>query len=53
MSQGRGPRIDGDRLWGSLMEMAKIGGTERGGCRRLALTEEDLQAIYDLIVGGG
>ncbi|MCW6509173.1 Zn-dependent hydrolase [Lichenifustis flavocetrariae] len=36
-------RIDGARLWDSLMEMAKIGGTERGGCRRLTLTDVDKQ----------
>ena len=34
-------QIDGDRLWASLMDMAKIGATEKGGCRRLALTDED------------
>lgn len=35
------PRIDGERLWASLMEMAQIGGTPKGGVSRLALTEED------------
>src|ERR1700710_98574 len=34
-------RIDGTRLWDSLMEMAKIGGTEKGGCKRLTLTDVD------------
>ncbi len=33
--------IDGTRLWDSLMELAKIGGTEAGGVCRLALTELD------------
>ncbi|WP_025898866.1 Zn-dependent hydrolase [Sneathiella glossodoripedis] len=33
--------VKGDRLWDSLMEMAKIGGTEKGGCCRLALTDLD------------
>ena len=33
--------IDGDRLWSSLMEMAKIGATKKGGSCRLALTDED------------
>ncbi len=37
-------RIDGDRLWDSLMELAKIGATEKGGVCRLALTELDRQA---------
>ena len=35
--------INGHRLWDSLMEMAKIGATEKGGCRRLALTDLDRQ----------
>lgn len=34
-------RIDGARLWDSLMEMAEIGGTEKGGCKRLTLTDVD------------
>ncbi|MFM0043423.1 Zn-dependent hydrolase [Paraburkholderia sediminicola] len=34
-------KVDGQRLWASLMEMATIGATARGGVRRLALTEED------------
>jgi N-carbamoyl-L-amino-acid hydrolase len=36
-------KINSDRLWDSLMEMAKIGGTKKGGCRRLALTDLDKQ----------
>ena len=42
-------RIDGQRLWGSLMEMAKIGATDKGGVCRLALTDLDKQA-RDLFV---
>ncbi|WP_431855965.1 Zn-dependent hydrolase [Azospirillum sp.] len=34
-------RIDGDRLWRSLMELATIGGTPKGGVCRLALTDLD------------
>jgi N-carbamoyl-L-amino-acid hydrolase len=34
-------QINGPRLWQSLMDMAKIGATPRGGVRRLALTEDD------------
>ncbi|MCH8884790.1 MAG: Zn-dependent hydrolase [SAR324 cluster bacterium] len=37
------PQVNGERLWQSLMEMAKIGATPRGGNCRLALTEEDRQ----------
>jgi N-carbamoyl-L-amino-acid hydrolase len=33
--------INGERLWSSLMTMAAIGGTSRGGCNRQALTDED------------
>lgn len=35
--------IDGDRLWSSLMDTARIGGTPKGGIKRLTLTEEDRQ----------
>jgi len=34
-------RINQDRLWDSLMEMAKIGATSKGGSSRLALSKED------------
>jgi beta-ureidopropionase / N-carbamoyl-L-amino-acid hydrolase len=37
-------RINADRLWNSLMELAKIGATPKGGVRRLTLTEEDRRA---------
>ena len=36
--------IDGDRLWRSLMELAEIGATPKGGVCRLALTDLDRQA---------
>ena len=35
-------KANGERLWNTLMEMAKIGPGERGGSRRLALTDEDI-----------
>ena len=35
-------KTNGERLWDSLMEMAKIGPGERGGSRRLALTDADI-----------
>src|SRR4051812_28120428 len=38
---GTNQRIDGKRLWDSLMEMARIGATPKGGVRRLALSEVD------------
>jgi N-carbamoyl-L-amino-acid hydrolase len=34
-------RIDGTRLWDSLMAMAEIGATPKGGVRRITLTEID------------
>lgn len=37
-------RVNGDRLWSSLMEMAQLGATEKGGVCRLALSDIDLQA---------
>lgn len=42
-------RINGQRLWDSLMEMAKIGATSKGGVCRLALTDLDKQG-RDLFV---
>lgn len=42
-------QINGDRLWSSLMEMAKIGATDKGGVCRLALTDVD-KAARDLFV---
>ena len=49
MSESRNLSIDGKRLWDSLMEMAKIGATKKGGCCRLALTDLDRQS-RDLFV---
>ena len=43
-------RINGDRLWSSLMELAAIGATPRGGVCRLALSDLDRQG-RDLVVG--
>ncbi len=36
-------RINGERLWASLMELAKIGATPKGGVCRLTLTDLDKQ----------
>lgn len=42
--------INGERLWDSLMELAKIGATPKGGNCRLALTDLDGQG-RDLVTG--
>src|SRR5438094_9837773 len=42
-------RVDGARLWQSLMDLAQIGATPKGGVRRLALTDLDGQG-RDLVV---
>jgi len=42
-------RIDGERLWARLQEMAAIGATPNGGCNRQALTDLDGQG-RDLFV---
>jgi beta-ureidopropionase / N-carbamoyl-L-amino-acid hydrolase len=42
-------RINGKRLWNSLMELAQIGATDKGGVKRLALTDLDRQG-RDLVV---
>lgn len=36
--------INGERLWQSLMEMATIGATEKGGVNRIAFSDLDAQA---------
>jgi beta-ureidopropionase / N-carbamoyl-L-amino-acid hydrolase len=41
--------INGERLWMSLMDLARIGGTPRGGVRRITLTETDREG-RDLFV---
>ena len=43
-------RINGDRLWASLMELAQIGATPKGGVCRLTLTDLDKQG-RDLVLG--
>jgi beta-ureidopropionase / N-carbamoyl-L-amino-acid hydrolase len=42
-------QVNGQRLWDSLMEMAKIGATAKGGNKRLALTDLDKEG-RDLFV---
>ncbi len=42
-------RINGERLWQSLMELAKIGATAKGGVCRLTLTDLDKQG-RDLVL---
>jgi N-carbamoyl-L-amino-acid hydrolase len=42
-------RINGQRLWDSLMDLARIGATDKGGVKRLALTDLDRQG-RDLVV---
>ena len=36
--------IDADRLWATTLQMGEIGATVKGGCHRLALTDEDRRA---------
>ncbi|WP_348748061.1 Zn-dependent hydrolase [Pseudomonas rhodesiae] len=47
--QSNAPLIDRDRLWQSLMDLARLGATAKGGVCRLALTDLDRQA-RDLFV---
>lgn len=42
-------KVNSARLWNSLMEMARIGATAKGGVCRLALTDED-KAGRDLFI---
>src|SRR5918998_3577321 len=34
-------KVNGERFWGSLMEMAEIGARPKGGCNRQTLTDLD------------
>lgn len=43
-------QVKGDRLWQSLMELAQIGATPKGGVCRLTLTDLDRQG-RDLVIG--
>lgn len=45
-------RVNGARLWDALMELARIGATEKGGVCRLALTDLDRQG-RDLVTRWG
>ena len=47
--QSNAPLINRDRLWRSLMDLAQLGATAKGGVCRLALTDLDRQA-RDLFV---
>jgi N-carbamoyl-L-amino-acid hydrolase len=39
-------RINGDRLWSSIMETARFGATPNGGIKRLTLTKEDAEVRH-------
>ena len=43
-------KIDGNRLWATIVETALIGGTAKGGICRLALSDED-RRVRDWLVG--
>jgi beta-ureidopropionase / N-carbamoyl-L-amino-acid hydrolase len=49
MSTDTNLKVNGPRLWDSLMEMAKIGATPKGGVKRLTLTDLDRKS-RDLFV---
>ena len=50
VSEAKKPiEVNGDRLWKSLMELADIGKTAKGGVCRLALTDLDKKG-RDLVV---
>ncbi|SDX95715.1 N-carbamoyl-L-amino-acid hydrolase [Ruegeria halocynthiae] len=43
MQHGKNLKIDGQRLWDTLEEMAKIGPGVAGGCNRQTLTDDDAE----------
>ena len=49
MGEQESLRVDGRRLWGSIMALAEIGPGQHGGSCRLALTDEDREG-RDLFV---
>ncbi|MGA0570460.1 Zn-dependent hydrolase [Variovorax sp. VNK109] len=49
LSEDLSLRIDGSRLWHSLMDLAEIGATPKGGVCRLALSDLDRQG-RDLVI---
>ena len=49
----RNLQVNGDRLWASLMEFARIGATPKGGVCRLAATDLDGEARRFIVVRGG
>ncbi len=49
--QSSHPHVNSTRLWQSLMELAQLGATVKGGVCRLALTDLDRQA-RDLLCAG-
>lgn len=49
MAELKNIQVNRERLWETLMEMAKIGATAKGGCARLALTDLDREG-RDLFV---
>jgi beta-ureidopropionase / N-carbamoyl-L-amino-acid hydrolase len=49
MVAGVSQRIDGDRLWQRLMDLAKFGATSKGGVCRLALSREEVAARAALV----
>ena len=40
--------IDAERLWDSLMETARIGGTPDGGIARLTLSDDDRRVLAQM-----
>ena len=42
-------RVDGQRLWDSLMRMAEFGAIPKGGCNRETLTDDDAKARRSFI----
>jgi hypothetical protein len=41
--------FDGDRLWSSLMDTARIGAASKGDIKRLTLTDEDRQVLEAIL----
>lgn len=44
MTSNSNPVINPQRLWDSIMDTAKFGGTAKGGIKRLTVSDEDKRA---------
>jgi N-carbamoyl-L-amino-acid hydrolase len=52
MAQSVAELVEGERLWQRLMDLARFGATDKGGVRRLALSQQEIAARGCLVAWG-